>query len=460
MGASGSSAAKKGLEAEAKLFEIGVKHWRTIAPHHPAIVAEAVDVPLEAAPYGDRVIHGVWCKKAADGDNNNTIEKNLAPSSMTPSTTTMPRPTLYEAAKEATPIICLHGFGAGAGLYYASLPGIAAAVNGPVYAIDWLGAGFSSRPDWADVFTPTSASSSIAPDDGESGNLLESNGADTTPAAAAAALAAAAEPKPSVEDIERFFVDGIEDLRVKLGAEKIVLLGHSLGGYIACAYAERHPDRVERLVLCGCAGVPDQPPDPENMQAPSWVRRLARWFWTKEISPFQLVQWGGKSLLGWYVNRRFEEHDWLDKPLIQEYLYNNWISAPPSVGGHAHTSLLKPGAWAKKPLELRIPEMKVANINFVYGVQDWMTPGNAFRVQQTVAARRLAGGYAEAVPGGGGAGSSSSGGGPNIAVSLIGNAGHQALLEQPEAFADACVAAILGEECDGKTFYAKSSRRR
>ena len=64
--------------------------------------------------------------------------------------------------------------------------------------------------------------------------------------------------------------------------------------------------------------------------------------------------------------------------------------------------------------------MKVANINFVYGVQDWMTPGNAFRVQQTVAARRLAGGYAEAVPGGGGAGSSSSGGGPNIAVSLIG----------------------------------------
>lgn len=121
------------------------RHWRTIAPHHPAIVAEAVDVPLEAAPYGDRVIHGVWCKKAADGDNNNTIEKNLAPSSMTPSTTTMPRPTLYEAAKEATPIICLHGFGAGAGLYYASLPGIAAAVNGPVYAIDWLGAGFSSR---------------------------------------------------------------------------------------------------------------------------------------------------------------------------------------------------------------------------------------------------------------------------------------------------------------------------
>ena len=112
----------------------------------------------------------------------------------------------------------------------------------------------------------------------------------------------------------------------------------------------------------------------------------------------------------------------MDKPLIQEYLYNNWISGPPSVGGHAHTSLLKPGAWAKKPLELRIPNMKVANINFVYGVQDWMTPGNAFRLQQTVAARRLAGGYAEADVGSGASSGRGSGGdgGPNIAVSLIG----------------------------------------
>ena len=169
---------------------------------------------------------------------------------------------------------------------------------------------YCPRPDWADVFTaseppstpapaPASATS-VSPDGGDSAKLL-----DAERDAAGIEPPAAPGPKPdtpSVEEIERFFVDGIEDLRIQLGAEKIVLLGHSLGGYIACAYAERHPDRVERLVLCGCAGVPDQPPDPENMAAPSWVRRLARWLWTKEISPFQLVQWGGKSLLGWYAS--------------------------------------------------------------------------------------------------------------------------------------------------------------
>ena len=113
-----------------KTFPFFQRHWRTIAPTHPTIVAETVNVPLEAAPYGDRVIHGVWCRRKEREDEerkNNT-------------------PTLYDAAKEAAPVICLHGYGAGAGLYYASLPGIAAAVKGPVYAIDWLGAGFSSRP--------------------------------------------------------------------------------------------------------------------------------------------------------------------------------------------------------------------------------------------------------------------------------------------------------------------------
>jgi pimeloyl-ACP methyl ester carboxylesterase len=47
----------------------------------------------------------------------------------------------------------------------------------------------------------------------------------------------------------RYFVDGIEDFRVEIGAEKLVLLGHSLGGYLCTAYSERHPDRVEQLIL-------------------------------------------------------------------------------------------------------------------------------------------------------------------------------------------------------------------
>lgn len=45
-------------------------------------------------------------------------------------------------------------------------------------------------------------------------------------------------------------VADLEALRVKLGAERIDLLGHSWGGLLAMAYAVRYPERVAHLVLC------------------------------------------------------------------------------------------------------------------------------------------------------------------------------------------------------------------
>lgn len=43
--------------------------------------------------------------------------------------------------------------------------------------------------------------------------------------------------------------DGVEALRIRLGLDRIALLGHSAGANTAVRYAARHPHRVERLVL-------------------------------------------------------------------------------------------------------------------------------------------------------------------------------------------------------------------
>jgi proline iminopeptidase len=48
-------------------------------------------------------------------------------------------------------------------------------------------------------------------------------------------------------------VDDLEAVRVHLGAPRIDLLGHSWGGYLAMAYAARHPERVAHLILCDSA---------------------------------------------------------------------------------------------------------------------------------------------------------------------------------------------------------------
>ena len=57
---------------------------------------------------------------------------------------------------------------------------------------------------------------------------------------------------PSAYDLEDYAAD-IEAVRGELGLERLDLLGHSHGGFVAMAWAGTHPDRVGRLVLAGTA---------------------------------------------------------------------------------------------------------------------------------------------------------------------------------------------------------------
>ena len=44
-------------------------------------------------------------------------------------------------------------------------------------------------------------------------------------------------------------VDDLEEIRKKLGFERITVLGHSWGGGLAAFYAAAHPDRVKKLIV-------------------------------------------------------------------------------------------------------------------------------------------------------------------------------------------------------------------
>jgi proline iminopeptidase len=64
------------------------------------------------------------------------------------------------------------------------------------------------------------------------------------------------------------YVSDVEELRVHLGLERLLLLGHSHGGVVAQAYAARYPARVERLVLASTLarfGAPQQEAMREGM---------------------------------------------------------------------------------------------------------------------------------------------------------------------------------------------------
>lgn len=50
-------------------------------------------------------------------------------------------------------------------------------------------------------------------------------------------------------------VDFVASFTQKLGMNRAVVAGNSLGGHVAALYAIRHPDRVEGLVLTGASGI-------------------------------------------------------------------------------------------------------------------------------------------------------------------------------------------------------------
>lgn len=45
------------------------------------------------------------------------------------------------------------------------------------------------------------------------------------------------------EEAENQFVDSIEEWRCALGLDKMILLGHNLGGFLAAAYSLKYPSR-------------------------------------------------------------------------------------------------------------------------------------------------------------------------------------------------------------------------
>lgn len=81
----------------------------------------------------------------------------------------------------------------------------------------------------------------------------------TRPAVAAESCAAELGPRRGFYTAEDSAQD-VEAVRQALGIDKLALVGGSYGAQVALAYARRHPDRVERLVL-------DSPFGPEGFDA-------------------------------------------------------------------------------------------------------------------------------------------------------------------------------------------------
>ncbi|KAI9695707.1 MAG: hypothetical protein M1820_008470 [Bogoriella megaspora] len=263
-------------------------------------------------------------------------------------------------------LVMLHGYGAGLGFFYRNFEALSRAAGWKLYALDLLGMGRSSRPPFR---------------------------------------VHAKDREGKVTEAENWFVDALEEWRIKRGIDRFTLMGHSLGGYMAVAYALKYPGHLKKLVLASPVGIPEDPyavnaempePDestmgneftqdqgettagtgqgdnnnflnarknaekngasgdgkqPPRKPLPKWLTYL----WDANISPFSLVRWGGplgpRLVSGW-TSRRFNHLPAEEAQALHDYSYS--IFRQRGSGEYALAYILAPGAFARSPLIRRI----------------------------------------------------------------------------------------------------------
>ncbi|MCJ1250474.1 hypothetical protein MMC30_007702 [Trapelia coarctata] len=274
-------------------------------------------------------------------------------------------------------LIMLHGYGAGLGFFYKNFEGLSRAPGWKVYALDLLGMGRSSRPTFK---------------------------------------IHAKDRQGSITEAENWFIDALEEWRIQRKIDRFTLLGHSLGGYMAVAYALKYPGHLNKLILASPVGIPEDPyavnasmPEPgestlgnefsqdqdqtvnginpkipdslktgdnnnflnarskaqnetskaSDKNTPAAPRKpLPGWLtylWDANISPFSFVRWSGPlgpRFVSGWTSRRFSHLPPEEAQALHMYSYS--LFKQRGSGEYALSYILAPGAFARSPLIRRI----------------------------------------------------------------------------------------------------------
>ncbi|XP_076163871.1 pummelig isoform X2 [Ptiloglossa arizonensis] len=227
-----------------------------------------------------------------------------------------------------TPIVLLHGLGAGVALWCLNLDALAS--QRPVYAIDILGFGRSSRP----VFSN------------------------------------------KAQEAEDQLVRSIEEWRREMQLEKFVLLGHSMGGFLAASYSIQHPERIKHLILADPWGFPERPVEPASRPPiPLWVKAIA--YVVQPLNPLWAVRVAG-PFGQWLIEKtrpdivkKFAPMLKDDTAVISQYIHQ--CNAQTPSGESAFHAMMQGFGWAKNPIVRRMDKLSPEiPITLLYGSRSWV----------------------------------------------------------------------------------------
>ncbi|KAL3789425.1 hypothetical protein HJC23_001973 [Cyclotella cryptica] len=265
---------------------------------------------------------------------------------------------------EQAPLVLLHGYCNGSLYFYRNFMGLSHFHFPRIYALDMYGWGLSSRPHF-DLEQLQAENDVVqrAKDDGKT----------------------ARETKKKVASAEKFFVESLESWRKQHNLHKMTLAGHSMGGYLSVAYAEKYPQHVERLILLSPVGVPERKEEDDHRlnSLPFHIRTLfktVRYLFECGVTPGSFLRSlplsKSKAMVASYILNRLPAIQCeQERKNLGEYLYQN--SMLPGSGEYCLSHILTSGAFARLPLVKRIADLRSADeegmeVHFVFGENDWM----------------------------------------------------------------------------------------
>lgn len=202
-----------------------------------------------------------------------------------------------------------------------------------------------------------------------------------------------------------------------MGIERMILLGHSLGGFLTTSYAIRYPERVEHLIVADGWGFALMPQNgSERTPVPRWIKVLA-----SMLSPFN--PFAGIRALGFFgkhLIRKFRP-DLIEKfksltneepTVVADYIY--YCNSRKPSGESAFKAMTMSFGWAKNPMLSRIHKLcEKVPLTMIYGSRSWVSDSSGWEAK-----RRRQEEYESCF----------------VDIHIIKNAGHHVYADQPEEF--------------------------
>ncbi|XP_026227595.1 1-acylglycerol-3-phosphate O-acyltransferase ABHD5 [Anabas testudineus] len=240
-----------------------------------------------------------------------------------------------DCVKNKTPMVLLHGFGSGVAIWAQNLDALSQ--HRPVFALDLLGFGQSSRPMFSS----------------------------------------------DAHEAEDQFVESVEQWRAQVGLESMILLGHNLGGYLAVSYSIKYPGRVRHIVLVEPWGFPTRPDTVEaDRPIPVWIKALGAMF-----SPFnplaglRLVGPLGPTLVQTLrpdFKKKFSSM--FSDNTVSDYIYHLNVQTP---SGETAFKNMTANGWAKRPMLQRMDQLQPEiPLTIIYGSRSSIDSNSGITIKE------------------------------------------------------------------------------